>query len=128
VRQVGVTRRGKTPVLPPVHHSAAVDGGDDGLFPNPAPAPKAVNVPAPTAFEVPINARLARIAAPTVDVFRLPDPRSQWVGKLKRDHQVAVVSQWQGWFAIVMGDGSQAYVPQTHVELLPFQVKSVTLR
>ena len=64
--------------------------------------------------------------APSTDVYRLPDPRSQWVGKLKQDQQVAVVSQWQGWYALVMGDGSQAYVPQTHVELLPYEVKTVT--
>lgn len=104
-RQVGVVRRG-TPVLPPV-------GG------------VALPTPAAPAPEIPVNARLGRMLAPATDVFRLPDPTSAWVGKLRQSQQVAVVSQWQGWYAIVMEDGSQAYVPQTRVELLPYQVKTV---
>lgn len=85
----------------------------------------ALPAPAPAAA-VPVNARLGKMLAPQTDAFRLPDPRSQWVAKLKMGTQVAIVSQWQGWYAVVMGDGSQAYVPQTHVEVLPYQVRTVT--
>lgn len=105
LRQVGVARRGSAPVLPAV--------GPVGAPETPQQA-------------VPVTARLGRAIKPTVNIFRLPDPQSTWLGKLKQGQQVAIVSQWQGWWAIVMGDGSHGYVPQSHVELLPFQVKSVT--
>ena len=81
--------------------------------------------PAPAPAPLAVSARLGRMMASSTDVYRLPDPRSQWVGRVKQDEKVAIVSQWQGWFAIVMGDGSQAYVPQVHVEVLPFQVQTV---
>lgn len=114
LRQVGVVRRGSgPPILPPADGTIPPEVGLPAL---PAPEP-------PPAVRV--NARLGRMLA-AADVYRLPDPRSQWVGRLKAETQVAIVSQWQGWFAIVMGDGSQAYVPQTHVEVLPFQVRTVT--
>ncbi|MGV3720512.1 MAG: NlpC/P60 family protein [Actinomycetota bacterium] len=108
LRQVGVARRGSIPVLPSV-------GADM------APAGAA----APTG-QVPVTARLGRALAGAVSIFRLPDAQSTWLGKLKQGQQVAIVSQWQGWWSIVMADGSQGYVPQSHVELLPFQVRSVT--
>jgi cell wall-associated NlpC family hydrolase len=49
-----------------------------------------------------------------------------WVSRLPKGQEVAIVSQWQGWYAIIMADGSQAYVPGTTVEVLPFQVRSVS--
>ncbi len=100
----------------------AADGTAVPPFPEVAPAPAG---PPPAAMLVQVAARLGRMIAPATDIYRLPDPRSQWVGKVKQGQQIAIVSQWQGWFAIVMGDGSQAYVPQTHVEVLPYEVKSV---
>jgi cell wall-associated NlpC family hydrolase len=106
------------PVLP------AADGTAVPPFPEIAPA-QAPAGPPPAAMLVQVAARLGRMIAPATDIYRLPDPRSQWVGKVKQGQQIAIVSQWQGWFAIVMGDGSQAYVPQTHVEVLPYEVKSV---
>lgn len=109
LQQVGVMRRGGVPVLPSV---------GPGLGPDVAPAPTA-----PT--QVQVAGRLGRALGTSVNVFRLPDAQSPWLGSLKLGQQVAIVSQWQGWWAIVMGDGSQGYVPQSHVELLPFQVKSV---
>jgi cell wall-associated NlpC family hydrolase len=115
--QIGVRRRGGPPILPPA------DGAippEDIAPPAPAPAP-----PAPE-LQRTINARLGRMLASSTDAYRMPDPRSQWVGKLKENQQVAIVSQWQGWYAIVMADGSQAYVPQTHVEVLPYQVRTIT--
>jgi len=112
-RQIGVVRRRVPPVLP------SVDG--DLLVPLPAET----TAPAPAPAPLPVKARLGRIMASGTDVYRLPDPRSQWVGRVKQDEKVAIVSQWQGWFAIIMGDGSQAYVPQVHVEVLPFQVQTV---
>lgn len=105
-RQVGVARRGAAPVLPPV--------GDLG----PALAPEPPQA-------VAISARLGRTLPTSTDVYRLPDPRSAWVSRLGPGQHVAVVSQWQGWYAIVMGDGSLAYLPQTHLELLPYRVRSV---
>lgn len=113
-RQVGVARRGAVPVLP------AADGSAVPPFPELAPPAAA----APPAL-VPVTARLGKLIAPQTEVYRLPDPRSPWVARVTQGQQVAIVSQWQGWFAIVMGDGSQAYVPQTHVEVLPYEVKSV---
>lgn len=111
-QQVGVVRRGAPPILPPV------DG--TSLVPEAAiAAPQAVS-------QVTVNARLGRMLAYKTDVYKLPDPRSQWVGKLSQGQQVAILSQWEGWYAIVMGDGSQAYVPSTHVEVLPYQVKTVS--
>lgn len=108
-----IARRGHAPVLPPVDGSAVI----------PLSAPP-VAAPAPTAIEV--NARLGQMLAESTDAYRMPDPRTPRVGVLKRGQQVAIVSQWQGWFAVVMGDGSQAYVPQTHVEVLPYAVKTVS--
>jgi cell wall-associated NlpC family hydrolase len=87
-------------------------------------APILTTPPSPP-VEMEVQARLGRMTAPLTDVFRLPAPQSPWLGRLKRDQQVAIVSQWNGWFAIVMGDGSQAYVPQKSVEVLPYQVKTV---
>lgn len=113
--QIGVARRGSAPpILPPA----------DGSIPAEVELP-AIPSPEP-ARQIQVNARLGKMLAPMTDVYRMPDPRSQWVGKLKLDTQVAIVSQWQGWYAIVMGDGSQAYVPMTHVEVLPYQVRTVT--
>jgi cell wall-associated NlpC family hydrolase len=109
LQQVGVIRRGGVPVLPSV---------GPGLGPDVAPPPSAPS-------QVAVTGRLGRALAAAVNVFRMPDAQSQWLGALKQGQQVAIVSQWQGWWAIVMGDGSQGYVPQSHVELLPFQVKSV---
>jgi cell wall-associated NlpC family hydrolase len=109
LQQVGVIRRGGVPILPSV---------GPGLGPDVAPPPAAPS-------QVAVTGRLGRALSVSVNVFRLPDAQSQWLGALKLGQQVAVVSQWQGWWAIVMGDGSQGYVPQSHVELLPFQVKSV---
>jgi cell wall-associated NlpC family hydrolase len=109
LQQVGVMRRGGVPVLPSV---------GPGLGPE---------VPTqPETSQVSVSARLGRALTASVNVFRKPDPQSPWLGALKQGQQVAIVSQWQGWWAIVMGDGSQGYVPQSHVELLPYQVKSVT--
>jgi cell wall-associated NlpC family hydrolase len=116
-RQIGVARRGTVPVLP------AADGTAVPPFPDVAPPPTGPQLPP---MLVQVTARLGRMIAPATDIYRLPDPRSQWVGKVKQGQQIAIVSQWQGWFAIIMGDGSQAYVPQTHVEVLPYEVKSVT--
>jgi cell wall-associated NlpC family hydrolase len=110
LRQIGVARRGSVPILP----------STDGILPAEAAAPSA-----PAVAPVPVSARLGKMLAPSTDAYRLPDARSQWVGKVPQGQKVAIVSQWQGWFAILMGDGSQAYVPQTHVEVLPYQVKSV---
>lgn len=109
LQQVGVMRRGGIPVLPSV---------GPGLGPDVAPPPSAPS-------QVAVTGRLGRALTTAVNVFRLPDAQSPWLGSLKQGQQVAIVSQWQGWWAIVMGDGSQGYVPQSHVELLPFQVKSV---
>lgn len=108
-RQVGIVRRSGVPVLPSV---------GPGLGPEAA-------VPGEPS-QVSVSGRLGRALTQAVNVFRLPDPQSQWLGSLKQGQQVAIVSQWQGWWAIVMGDGSQGYVPQSHVELLPYAVKSVT--
>jgi cell wall-associated NlpC family hydrolase len=109
LQQVGVMRRGGVPVLPSV---------GPGLGPDAVPAPT-------TPAQVQVAGRLGRALGTSVNIFRLPDAQSPWLGALKLGQQVAIVSQWQGWWAIVMGDGSQGYVPQSHVELLPFQVKSV---
>ena len=111
LRQIGIARRGSAvPVLPSV--------GEAPLTGTPAEAQPG--------GQMPVNARLGRTLSPAVNIFRMPDAQSQWLGTLKQGQQVAVVSQWQGWWAIVMGDGSQAYVPQSHVELLPYQVRTVT--
>lgn len=115
-RQIGVARRGAVPVLP------AADGTAVPPFPEVAPT---LSGPPPSANLVQVTARLGRMIASATDIYRLPDPRSQWVGKVKQGQQVAIVSQWMGWFAIIMGDGSQAYVPQTSVEVLPYEVRSV---
>lgn len=100
----------------------AADGTAVPPFPEVAPVPAGPQLPP---MLVQVTARLGRMIAPATDIYRLPDPRSQWVGKVKQGQQIAIVSQWQGWFAVIMGDGSQAYVPQTHVEVLPYEVKSV---
>jgi len=109
LQQVGVVRRGSIPVLPSVGTDMAP-----------------VTAPTQSPAQVSVMARLGRALAGTVNIFRLPDAQSTWLGKLKQGQQVAIVSQWQGWWSIVMADGSQGYVPQSHVELLPFQVRSVT--
>lgn len=111
-QQVGVARRGGPPVLPPI--------GATSLVPESAQAEPA------SSAQVAVNARLGRMIAYATEVYKLPDPRSQWVGRLMQGQQVAIVSQWEGWYAVVMGNGSQAYVPKTSVEVLPYQVKSVT--
>lgn len=72
-----------------------------------------------------VQAWLGKILAPTVDLFKLPDAHSTWVSRLKAGQKVAIASQWQGWFAILMNDGSQAYVPQGYVEVEPYRVKSI---
>lgn len=113
VQQIGVARRGGPPILPPVEGTSIVP---DSVIAAPPPAPAQVTV----------NARLGRMIAYQTDVYKLPDPRSQWVGKVSQGQQVAIVSQWEGWYAIVMGNGTQAYVPQTSVEVLPYQVKTVS--
>jgi len=118
LRQVGVVRRGTAPVLPPTT-------GGEALIPPPPAATPRLTTPAPRTEEQRVDARLGRILAQAADVYRMPDPRSRWVAQLPGGHQVAITSQWQGWFAIVMTDGSQAYVPQTRVEVLPFQVLTV---
>lgn len=110
LQQVGIMRRGGVPVLPSV---------GPGLGPEVSP-------PATAPSQVSVAGRLGRALTASVNIFRMPDAQSQWLGTLKQGQQVAIVSQWQGWWAIVMGDGSQGYVPQSHVEALPFQVKSVT--
>lgn len=110
--QAGVKRRGTgTPVLPPVNP------GDQGV-----PSPPVVSTPQEA--PVPVTGRLGQVLADT-DVYRLPDPRAQWVGRIKRSARIAVLGQGQGWYSVLMGDGSQAYAPQTHVELLPYEVKAV---
>lgn len=114
-RQLGVARRGSVPVLP---------DADGTLTPGGLEMPQPAGQAVPTGAPIPVNARLGRLTA-TADLHRLPDPQSPWLGKLGRSQQVAVVSQWNGWYAIVMGDGSQAYLPKSKVELLPYQVKSV---
>jgi cell wall-associated NlpC family hydrolase len=106
LRQIGVVRRGSgVPVLPPADGTAVVE----------APAPEMVQV----------EAWLGKVVAPAVDAFQKPDVRSKWLAKLKQGQQVAITSHWNGFYCIVMGDGSQGYVPQTHVELQPYKVKSV---
>lgn len=110
-QQIGVARRGGPPILPPIEGTSLV--------------PDSVIAPPQAPSKVTVNARLGRMLAYQTDVYKLPDPRSQWVGKLSQGQQIAILSQWDGWFAIVMGNGSQAYVPQTHVEVLPYQVKTV---
>ncbi|MFN3648642.1 MAG: C40 family peptidase [Armatimonadota bacterium] len=106
---VGVRRRGGPPVLP----------NPDAPAPAPQPQPRPAK-----AAPVEVNARLGRMRGP-VTVHRMPDAGSERVGQVDTGQSVAIVSQWEGWYAVIMGDGSQAYVPQTHVELLPFQVRSV---
>ena len=113
---LAVVRRGHAPVLPPVEGTPLLTGAEAPPVPSATPA----------SMEIAVQARLGRMLAPSTDAFRLPDPRTPWVARLKRDQQVAVVSQWQGWFAILMGDGTYAYVPQTHLELLPFMVRTVS--
>ncbi len=108
----GIARRGAVPVLPPVN-----DHGPD--VPETPEAPQAKSLP--------ITARLGKVLASVSECYRLPDPRSQVVGKVKQNQQVALVSAWQAWYCLVMADGTQAYVPQVHVELLPYEVKTVTL-
>jgi cell wall-associated NlpC family hydrolase len=113
-RIVGIVRRGAVPVLPAADGAAPPD-----LVPAES-APAALPTPV-----IQVSARLGRMLAPSTDAFRQPDPRAAWVARLKQGQQVAIVSQWQGWYAVVMGDGTQAYVPQTHVEVLPYEVKTV---
>ena len=72
-----------------------------------------------------VQAWLGKILSPEVDIHKMPDARSALIARLKTGQEVAIVSQWQGWFAILMSDGSQAYVPQVSVEVQPYQVKSV---
>jgi cell wall-associated NlpC family hydrolase len=81
---------------------------------------------APSLPSVAVKARLGQASVSGVDVRRLPDPTSQWLGRLTFGQQVAIVSQWAGHWAIIMGDGSQAYVSQTQVALLPYEVRAVT--
>jgi cell wall-associated NlpC family hydrolase len=109
--QIGVVRRGGAPVLPPVGVQEP-------------PPPVALNQP--QGEEMKVSARLGRTLALGTDVYRSPDPRSQWVARLPQGQQLAIASQWNGWFAIIMADGSQAYIPSTHVELLPYEVLTVT--
>jgi cell wall-associated NlpC family hydrolase len=83
------------------------------------------SIPTEAPPEKAVQAWLGKILSPTVELYRMPDAHSTWVARLKAGQDVAIVSQWQGWFAILMNDGSQAYVPQAYVEVQPFQVKSV---
>ncbi len=101
----GRTSANRPPVLPPA----------EGDIPVEALPPE----------EVSVKARLGKMVAPQSEVRRMPDYRSPWVGTVKAGEQVAVVSKWQGWYSILMADGSQAYVPQVAVELQPFEVHSI---
>lgn len=118
--QIGVQRRGGPPVLPPVGRNTGPSSFGEGEGPL-----EAASLPKSGA-QVPIQARLGAIIGGSVDVYRLPDARSQRIGMLKQGQQVAVVNGGLGWYCLVMGDGSQGYVPQTHLELLPYQVTAVT--
>ncbi len=81
----------------------------------------------PPGKTVSLDARLGKILAPVSDVLRMPDARSPRIGTVRQDQQVALLGLWQGWLSILMSDGSQGFVPQAHVELLPYVVKSVRL-
>jgi len=117
-RQIGVARRGGgPPILPP---STGVVPVEEPATAAPPARPAGQPTPVPPALEM----RLGRILT-LADVRRLPDPRSQWLVRLQPGYQVAVRSQWQGHYAILMGDGSFAYVPQAQVELLEYQVRTV---
>ncbi len=118
--QIGVQRRGGPPVLPPVGRNAGPSSFGEGEGPL-----EAASLPKSGA-QVPVQARLGAIISGSVDVYRLPDARSQRIGMLKQGQQVAVVNGGLGWYCLLMGDGSQGYVPQTHLELLPYQVTAVT--
>jgi len=120
---VGVRRRGGVPVLPQV--------GGLGARENPSPFGEGdgeddPTAPASSGVQIPVRARLGVVPGINADVYRAPDPRAQWIGRLKQGQKVAITNQWQGWFTILMGDGSPGYVSQTHLELGPYQVTSVT--
>jgi cell wall-associated NlpC family hydrolase len=112
-RQLGVRRRTVDP-LPPA----------TGV---PAPGTPPLTTPGgppPGAETLAVTGWLGRLAGPS-DVYRLPDARSPWLARLRQGTDVVIVSQWEGWYAIVMTDRTQGYVPQTLVEVLPYHVKTI---
>lgn len=111
-QQVGVARRGMPPVLPDVRGQAGPE--------RPAPEQQA-----PTAVWQ-VRARLGRVIGRSTDVYRQPDPRSRWLGALTPGQYVAVLAYGMGWLSIMMSDGGPGYLSQTNVELLDYEVRTVT--
>ncbi len=101
-------RAGGPPVLPP-----AGDGSGQAGQPSGAPGQNFGQLAVTLARENPI--------------FRKRDARSQILSRTGPNHYLVVQPEQQGWYPVLMADGTTGYIPATHLQLLNYRVTDVQL-
>jgi cell wall-associated NlpC family hydrolase len=105
-------------------------------YPEPTPPPKPPSVPpaaSDRAADTASNARLAQTVgrlgatiAPSTDIYRRRDPRSQLLARVPHTTYLAIKGQQDGYYAVLMIDGSIGWLPMTSVQLLDYDVVADT--
>jgi cell wall-associated NlpC family hydrolase len=72
--------------------------------------------------------RLGLTIAPSTEVYRQRDPRSQLLYRLPSSSPICVKGQQGAYYAVLMIDGSLGWIPATHVQLLNYDVVADTQR
>jgi len=70
--------------------------------------------------------RLGMTIAPWSEIYRQRDPRSQLLTRLPSNYHFAVKGERDGYYAVLMVDGSIGWIPTTSVRLLDFDVVADT--
>jgi cell wall-associated NlpC family hydrolase len=104
-------------------------------YPEPPPPPKSP----PAAGESPKKAdaagtatmsqtvgRLGATIAPSSDIYRGRDPRSKLLARVPNTTYLAIKGQQDGYYAVLMVDGSIGWIPTTSVQILDYDVVADT--
>lgn len=70
--------------------------------------------------------RLGATIAPSSDIYRRRDPRSQLLARVPNTTYLAVKGQQDGYYAVLMVDGSIGWIATTSVQILDYDVVADT--
>jgi cell wall-associated NlpC family hydrolase len=70
--------------------------------------------------------RLGATIAPSSEIYRQRDPRSQLLARVPNTTYLAVKGQQDGYYAVLMVDGSIGWIPTTSVQILDYDVVADT--
>jgi len=70
--------------------------------------------------------RLGATIAPSSEIYRRRDPRSQLLARVPNTTYLAIKGQQDGYYAVLMVDGSIGWVPMTSVQILDYDVVADT--